>query len=391
MNPIKDYFYYNKKERLAIMLLSALILFLVLSSLFYYWSVPSLVVSSPHWEQDLRVFEEQQQKTMPPKHYSNKGKRPLYASTSPTHGSVDFSPTTRSHKHPLAPFSFNPNTVSAQELKKMGLSERVVKSWINYRHKGGHFHNKESVSRIYNLTNKEYKQLQAYIELPTRTTVPNQPLPPAFDFDPNTSSQEELANLGLSSKTIKSIINYRSKGGHFRTVKDFKKIYTLPDSVYQHLSAHIKIVQQPQKNRYASRKMVNYRMIDINTASQADFEQFRGIGPSYAQRLVEWRERLGGFVDVIQVAELYRLPDSTFQQMRPFLNCTPSALTQININTATVEALKAHPYLRWSHAKAIVYHREKKGPWKSVELLQILPELDDGKNTFARIRPYLTI
>ncbi|MGH1334507.1 MAG: helix-hairpin-helix domain-containing protein [Aureispira sp.] len=387
MNPLKDYFYYSKKERLAVLLLSSFILVTLLASLCYYWLRPSSPLTPAYWDQELIAFEEQQQKAPRKKHYTKK----IYASASSTHGSTSFGTTTRSYKRPLTPFPFDPNTVSAQELEAMGLSERVVKSWMNYRSKGGYFSNKEGVSRVYNLANKEYEQLKEFIQLPTKETIKNQPLPPAFDFDPNTSSSDEFAQLGLSSKTIKSIINYRSKGGYFKEATDFKKIYTLPDTVYQHLSAHIKIVQQPKKRTYATRKAPSYQRIDINTASRADFEQFRGIGPSYAQRLLEWRERLGGFVEVLQVAELYRLPDSTFQQMRPFLSCAAHPLAQININTATIEELKNHPYLRWSHAKAIVYHREKKGPWKSVELLQILPELDDGQNTFERVRPYLTI
>ncbi|NJL77073.1 MAG: helix-hairpin-helix domain-containing protein, partial [Saprospiraceae bacterium] len=38
----------------------------------------------------------------------------------------------------------------------------------------------------------------------------------------------------------------------------------------------------------------------------------------YANRIVKFREALGGFASVEQVAETYQLPDSTFQKIKPF-------------------------------------------------------------------------
>lgn len=374
---------------MAILVLSALILLILLVGFIQnYLHTPS-TVDIGTWEEELMAFREQQY-TVPAPSYAYK--KNSWKNQSSPYPKRDFN-TTPSDNKPLQPFPFDPNTVSAEELGSMGLPQRAIKSWMNYRNKGGYFKNKASVSRVYNLQSQDYEQLKDYIQLPEEqpAIASSAPLPPAFDFDPNSCSEATFQQLGLSPKTIKSILNYRNKGGYFKEASDFKKIYTLPDSVYQHVAAHIKIVAQPKARQYPTKKARIYTVIDINTAEKVDFEQFRGIGPSYAKRLVEWRERLGGFTDVHQVGELYRLADSTFQQMRPYLSCTPAPLQQININTATVQELKAHPYLNWYQAKAIVQYREQKGAWKSVELLQILPELDDGKNTFERVRPYLTI
>lgn len=390
MNLLKDYFYYTKKERLAVLLLCSFIsLFLLASGLLPLLMAPP-VAASQHWESELMAFQAQQEEADLQKHSPYKKSYKAYPATS-SYKKASFINNTPSEQVVLTPFPFDPNTVTAQALTNMGLPQKAIQSWMNYLAKGGYFKNKESVSKVYNLSPEAYAQLEAYIEFPEKEAPPSTALAPAFDFDPNTSSAEEFSQLGLSSKTIQSILNYRNKGGYFKKASDFKKIYTLPEELYQHLEQHIKIVEQPKKNSYAYKRIPSYQSIDINLASPADFEQFRGIGPSYARRLVEWRTRLGGFVNVAQVGELYQLPDSTFQQMRPFLQCAPRVPSKINVNTATLEELKNHPYLKWSQAKAIVEHREKKGPWKSVELLQILPELDDAKATFERIKPYLTI
>ncbi len=393
MNRFKDYFYYTKKERWAILLLSVLLLSTLLWSLapLKYNNTPATAL---YWEAALHDFEQHQTGFPNPKKSYQKESSKLYASADPFYKKKEFDQQRRSASVRLQPQPFDPNTVSASALEAMQLPQRSIKSIVNYRSKGGQFKTKEDLKRMYTLSAAHYEALEPYIQLPSKTSatfahISSRPLPPAFEFDPNTSSAETFAALGLSPKTIQSILNYRNKGGQFRRPQDFKKIYTLPDSVYQHLAPFITLAKNPKQQTTAYKKR-SYRTIDVNSAQAVDFEQFRGIGASYARRLVEWRERLGGFTSVEQVGELYRLPDSTFQQMRPHLRCAQTPVVQININTATVEELKAHPYLRWAQAKAIVYYREKRGRWESVDMLQILSELDDGKNTFERVRPYLT-
>lgn len=388
MNLLKDYFYYTKKERLAVFLLCSFITFILLFSGLLPLLIAPPVTTSQHWEAELMAFQAQQEEAdLQKPFYNNKQK----AYTASNYKTASFVHSVPSEQVELTPFPFDPNTVTAQELTSMGLPPKAIQSWLNYLAKGGYFKNKESVSKVYNLSSEAYAQLETFIEFPEKEAPPSPALAPAFDFDPNTSSAEEFSQLGLSPKTIQSILNYRNKGGYFKKASDLKKIYTLPEELYQHLEQHIKIVEQPKKKSYAYQRIPSYQSIDINLASPADFEQFRGIGPSYARRLVEWRTRLGGFVNIAQVGELYQLPDSTFQQMRPFLQCAPRVPSKINVNTASLEELKNHPYLKWSQAKAIVQYREQKGPWKSVDLLQILPELDDAKATFERVKPYLTI
>ncbi len=389
MNLFKDYFYYTKNERLAVLFLCTCIVLFVSVRLTQYLTVAPPPTSMPQWDNELLAFEAHQSQFPEPQRYPKKSSYQRYAAA---HTGNSFGGNTRSVQAKLRPQPFDPNTVSAEKLAAMNVPERSIKSIINYRNKGGKFKYKEDLARIYTLESNHYDTLKDYLQLPEKAAAPvAQALPAAFDFDPNTCSRETFAALGLSPRTIKSIINYRSKGGSFRQAEDFKKIYSLPDSLYQHLAAHIQLVEQPQNRTPYTRPKRVYRAIDINTASSEDFEQFRGIGATYARRLLEWRDKLGGFVDVTQVGELYQLPDSTFQQMLPHLTCTGTPLLQINVNTATLEQLKAHPYLRWAQAKAIVQYRERKGPWKSVALLEILPELDDGKNTFERIRPYLRV
>lgn len=393
MNYLKDFFYYTRTERNGIIVLLGLLF--VVFVLPYTFSVfgKEQKIDFETWEKDVQAFEDGLSEQKIAAKQIQKQKRVKW-NMNATRG--DKRPVTK-----LNPIKFDPNTVTPMDLEAMNLPERTIKSILNYRAKGGKFRTREALKKIYTLSNEHYKQLYPFIQLKSEKNLSEEeqeivakeslPLPPAFAFDPNTATVENLEALGLASNTIRSIVNYRNKGGVFKKKEDFKKIYTLPDSVYQHLFEHIQITEQPTYTAKSAYQPKSYQKIDINSATAEDFQQFKGIGPSYAKRILKMKEGLGGFISVQQIGELYKLPDSTFQLMLPYLECAPTTVQQLNVNTATLDELKAHPYLRWFHAKAIIHYRETEGKWKSIDLLQILTEFDDGKGTFEKVKPYLRV
>lgn len=211
----------------------------------------------------------------------------------------------------------------------------------------------------------------------------------AFPFDPNEVTEAEMLRLGLSPNTIRSILRYREKGGKFRKKEDFGKIYTLPKADYERLLPFIRLGETakgwPQKSRTAAGP------IDINQSEQADWEGLPGIGPSFAARIIRYREALGGFVGIEQVGETFGFPDSVFLRIKPFLQYDGRLPRTLDPNTATVEQLEAHPYISGGQAGAIVRHRERTGIFATVEQVQILSPFKDSKVPFAKIKSYLRI
>ncbi|MCB0715528.1 MAG: helix-hairpin-helix domain-containing protein [Chitinophagaceae bacterium] len=216
-----------------------------------------------------------------------------------------------------------------------------------------------------------------------------------FEFDPNTLSFAGWQKLGLRDKTIHTIQNYLSKGGHFRKPEDLRRIYGLFEDEYERLAPYIKIAAdtnatkkswvQSQKPKYTRQ----YQPININTADSLAFQSLPGIGPYYARSIIRFRERLGGFYSVGQVAETYRLPDSTFQKIKKYLLIDSVNLRKININTADLEELKAHPYIRWNKANAIFNYRQQHGTFSQlIDLKKIMILSDDW---YKKTAPYLTI
>lgn len=215
-----------------------------------------------------------------------------------------------------------------------------------------------------------------------------------FSFDPNTLDAAGWERLGLGSRTIRTIINYRNKGGKFYQKEDLKKIWGLPNGFYQRVGAYINIEHIKYNKRIATSLQkttttseFTYKKIDINTADTSDWKALPGVGPKLASRIVNFRSKLGGFISIEQVGTTYGLPDSTFQIIKYKLEVSNKILNKIKINTATKEELSAHPYISWELAKSIVSYRQQHGAIKSETDLKNLMIL--GEKNMEQLLPYL--
>ena len=216
-----------------------------------------------------------------------------------------------------------------------------------------------------------------------------------FNFDPNEVSLENLLEMNFPKGIARTIIRYREKGGQFRKKEDLQKIYGLDSTMYALLEPYIQVPQKasfPKRAKNSSKSWnkpsFSQETIDVNQASQKEWQQFYGIGPVLSGRIIKFKEALGGFGSVDQVGETYGLEDSIFQQIRPFLTLQAKP-QQINLNHCKVETLAAHPYISWKLARRIISYRQQHGVFSSIDDLsgiQALPE-----DFFVKVVPYLTV
>lgn len=214
-----------------------------------------------------------------------------------------------------------------------------------------------------------------------------------FVFDPNTASENDWQRLGLAEKQIAIIKNYLSKGGQFREPADIGKIWGMPPLLVNELKPYIKI----KKNFFEGSKFSNDKkweqkqvhIVNINTADSLEFLSLPGIGPKLSSRIIRFREKLGGFLSVNQVAETFGLADSVFQKIKPQLKCINGQVKKININTATLDELRQHPYIRYQLAKLILAYREQHGNFNNMASLRSIMLITDS--LYERINPYITV
>ena len=104
--------------------------------------------------------------------------------------------------------------------------------------------------------------------------------------------------------------------------------------------------------------------VDLNVADTFDLQEIRGIGSVYAKRIVAHREKLGGFVHVEQLREVWGIDSLTYSRMLPSVYIASPVLRKINLNQADIKTLRNHPYLDYYQAKEIYLHRMKKGDFR---------------------------
>ena len=232
-----------------------------------------------------------------------------------------------------------------------------------------------------------------------------------FAFDPNSLSIDGWAQLGVRPRVAETIHKYLARGGRFRSPSDLYKIYGLKKEQVDRLIPFVQLktvttaeadkaaedssrfpVSRYARNGQPDNSTPKERVpepIDINVADTSAFIALRGIGPKIAGRIVHFREALGGFYKVEQVAETYGLPDSTFQSVKALLLCPAPTLRTLDINAASIDDLEKHPYINRPQASAIIRYREQHGAYLSVDqLLQITiltPEV------MGKLRPYLIV
>lgn len=161
---------------------------------------------------------------------------------------------------------------------------------------------------------------------------------------------------------------YESKWKNYPK-EEFKK-----DTVYENV----------YESKYPKKKN---EPIDINSATTEQWETLSGIGPVLSERIVKFRDGMGGFYKVEQVGETWGLPPETFEKIKPLLLIeTPQK--RVSINSITAEELADFRFISLKEAKVVIRYREQNGPFQSVKDLEKVVVLESDQ--IAKLEPYIS-
>lgn len=216
-----------------------------------------------------------------------------------------------------------------------------------------------------------------------------------FPFDPNVLDKQGWMALGFSARQAESIIKYRERGGRFKVTEDLKRLYAFNDEVYDILEPYINISAQTSTYPSAERENKgNYPVYEqftaeLNSSDSATLVKVRGIGPAFARRIIRYREKLGGFADARQLLEVYGMDSARYAQMSKGVFVDTTLIRKFNVNTASLEDLRAHPYIDYYIAKALVDARIRKGAFASPADIKNIPLIYD--ELYYKLLPYISI
>ncbi len=220
------------------------------------------------------------------------------------------------------------------------------------------------------------------------------------EFDPNTADSTQLLQLGLQPWQVRSLYRYRAHGGVFRRPSDFARLYGLTAGQYRALAPYIRISAdyrpaadvygRPEADGPSPRDTLRYPVklkpterVALNTADTTLLKRVPGIGSYYARRIVSYRQRLGGYVSVSQLAEIEGMP----AEAMAYFTVDASHIQRLRINELTLAQLRRHPYIDYLQARDICDYRRLKGPIGSLAQLRLLHAFSEA--ALERLRPYI--
>lgn len=235
-----------------------------------------------------------------------------------------------------ASLPFDPNTADSTRLLALGLAPWQVRNIYKYRAKGGRFHRKEDLLKIYGMTGEQAEHLLPLVRID-----------PKYQYIAGQNGGQPR-NAGSAS--------WKDAGA-----------------------------ASPGNSYPINRKFREKTLVDPNTADTALLKRIPGIGNGFASMIIRRRQQLGGFVSVSQLKEIRNLPDSLLEWFRI---AHPEQVRRLNLNRASLSQLKRHPYLNFYQCKVIVEHRRKYGKIRSLKDLSLYEEF--SRKDLERLRPYCT-
>ncbi|MDR1332447.1 MAG: helix-hairpin-helix domain-containing protein [Tannerella sp.] len=149
-----------------------------------------------------------------------------------------------------------------------------------------------------------------------------------------------------------------------------------------------RIITQANRPAYARRKKFAVgTIVELNAADTLTLQKVPGIGSYYARRIVQYRDRLGGFYTIGQLGEAYGIDADKYAELAPWFTVDPSLVRKMPVNTLPVDSLNHHPYISYRQAHAIDRLRKQKrlDNWENLQRLNVFT--GDERE---RMEPYLS-
>lgn len=290
----------------------------------------------------------------------NKGN---YEKKRPSKGDIE-------QEEPLVLTPFDPNDMTFERAKALGLASKTAHIWVNYLEKGGKFRRKSDLKKIYGLSDADFERIAPYASLPEGAMLAKNQMKTGKDFGEDSLGGEEFG----------------SKPDFYADNHEYRDAWKADDG---NNLVNEEIAQKARRPDFYAQRDPKMPTIDINLADSSEWMQLRGIGAKRAGSIVRFRKKLGGFSSIDQVAETRSLPDSVFAVIKPFLlNGHTELIKKVNVNTATAKELSMHPYVSFQQANVIVNYREQHGKYAAIADIKKTSLVSDAE--YEKLAPYLT-
>ncbi len=184
--------------------------------------------------------------------------------------------------------------------------------------------------------------------------------PKLYPFNPNFITDYKSYVLGMKPEEFDRLKAFREKNQWINSVTDFQQVTQVSDQWLDSISPYFKFpdwVTRPKPKRNTSnfdKEKTFSEKQDLNLATEEELQTVYGVGTVLSSRILEYRTKLGGFTDEVQLYAVYGLSPSTINNiLKQFAVKTPKELSKMNINTASASDIATLPGISFPLAKEI--------------------------------------
>lgn len=207
---------------------------------------------------------------------------------------------------------FDPNTVTKDELKTLGFSDRLTKGLLNYRAKGGKFRVKNDLKKLYGLDSAFFYRLRPFIQLPEKI-VHEKPVaevkktPRLFNLNAADTAQFQSV-YGVGPVLARRIVKYRERLGGFIRNDQLYEVFGL-DSI---------VVGQILKKSVLI-GLDSIKKLNINVANEKMLSSHPYFSKKIASAIVTYRFQHGNYQTVDDLRNVNILDEKTMTKIYPYL------------------------------------------------------------------------
>lgn len=204
--------------------------------------------------------------------------------------------------------------------------------------------------------------------------------PTIYPFNPNFITDFKGYKLGMSVAEIDRLLAYRKQNKFVNSAAEFQAVTKVSDSLLKTISPYFKFPdwvkdKKEYKSTYAKNgfsRVEKIAILDINEAGKEDLMKIYGIGEKISDRILEQKDKLGAFVSMEQMQDIWGLSPEVIEKLNQYFEVRSiSKIKRININNASVKELSQFPFFRYALAKEIVIYRSMNGDIKTEDLAKI--------------------
>jgi len=219
-----------------------------------------------------------------------------------------------------------------------------------------------------------------------------------YPFNPNFITDYKGYTLGMSVSEIDRLHTFRNLNKYVNSKEEFQNITGVSDSLLAIIAPFFKFPDwvKSDKKEYTSnssqppRAKVSIIVRDLNAVTADDLKKVNGIGDKLSERIIKFRDRLGGFLVNEQLYDVYALDAEVVDRaLKQFQVLNPPQVKRIDINSASAKEIANLVYLSHAVAYKIVELRELNGGIRSLDELTNIDGFPSEK--LDRIALYLSL